>query len=624
MSMDQNLTSKESWLKSQWLRHLATVLAVSCVVMLTNLGGPRLWDRDEPRNANCAFEMLGRGDWIVPTFNAELRTHKPVLQYWSIMISYSLLGVSEFSARLPSAVYAILTAVLTWLMGRRLFGATAGLWAGCAIGSSLLFVMAGRACTPDATLIFWSTLSLAIYVLRTFPVATEQPATGRHPLFPDLLTAVLMYGAMGFAMLAKGPIGLIIPTACIGMFLLIETLQPLDLSHLVWWKRFPAQVWAVFHPVHFLKTCWYMNPVTALCVSLAIAMPWYVAVGIATDGEFLTGFFYDHNLSRATNAMEGHRGNVLFYPAAILVGMFPWSVIAIPLVMEVSARLRHRDGQSRSLVFAIAWVGVFIGLFTIAKTKLPSYITPCYPGAALLVGYVVDRWVRNDLLIAKFWPAIAAGVLVVVGIVLGAAVPAIAEEHLPGEEWLGILGLLPILTAAGGTVWAYQRQRLVAATWFAGGSALIVMSIFALGAQRADEHQRSHEILAAIFAQHEHPELASYRTLEPSWVFYAGMPVREYSPAAKSKKSEAETAARVIEHLEKSAGAYLITNRAGMQDLQGRLPADVVVLAERPLFLKNDRLFAIGRRRQETEAPAEVTAHVERIMAKQPPETFRY
>src|SRR6185369_15740923 len=88
------------------LKQAGLVVAIAAVVMLTNLGGPRLWDRDEPRNAGCALEILRRGDWVVPTFNAELRTHKPVLLYWCIMSSYLALGVNEFAARLPSALCA--------------------------------------------------------------------------------------------------------------------------------------------------------------------------------------------------------------------------------------------------------------------------------------------------------------------------------------------------------------------------------------------------------------------------------------------------------------------------------------------------------------------------------------
>ena len=75
--------------------HLTLIVLVAGVVLFTNLGGPTLWDRDEPRNAGCALEMLQRGDWMVPVFNAELRAHKPILLYWLIMSAYELFGVNE-------------------------------------------------------------------------------------------------------------------------------------------------------------------------------------------------------------------------------------------------------------------------------------------------------------------------------------------------------------------------------------------------------------------------------------------------------------------------------------------------------------------------------------------------
>src|SRR5262245_65129288 len=136
--------------------------------MLSNLGGPRLWDRDEPRNAGCAREMLAANNWVVPIFNGELRAHKPVLLYWCIMASYLGLGVNELAARLPSALCAIGSVICVYRMGRRLFGPRAGLWAGIALATSLMFVVAGRAATPDALLIFCITLALTIYVFGTF------------------------------------------------------------------------------------------------------------------------------------------------------------------------------------------------------------------------------------------------------------------------------------------------------------------------------------------------------------------------------------------------------------------------------------------------------------------------
>src|SRR5689334_23133518 len=74
-TIDSPLLLERTPLMPRWQAY-AIVGLISAIVVLTNLGGPRLWDRDEPRNAGCAAEMLARGDWVVPVFNSELRTHK--------------------------------------------------------------------------------------------------------------------------------------------------------------------------------------------------------------------------------------------------------------------------------------------------------------------------------------------------------------------------------------------------------------------------------------------------------------------------------------------------------------------------------------------------------------------
>src|SRR5262245_33074643 len=91
------------------MRQQALLLLAVIVVLFANLGGGALWDEDEPLNAACAYEMHERGDWIVPTFNAELRTHKPILLYWGMLAAYHVLGISELSARLASAVMAVVS-----------------------------------------------------------------------------------------------------------------------------------------------------------------------------------------------------------------------------------------------------------------------------------------------------------------------------------------------------------------------------------------------------------------------------------------------------------------------------------------------------------------------------------
>lgn len=599
------------------MKQAGLVALVAAIVMFTNLSGPRLWDIDEPRNAGCAREMWLRGDWIVPTFNAELRTHKPVLLYWCMMAAYTVLGVGELAARLPSAMAAIGTCVCTYLMGRRLFGPRAGVWAGVALATSLMFAVAGRAATPDSLLIFSTTLALTIYVCGTFRARHETTPLDSPPqlqspghYFPQHWpTAAAMYAAMGLAVLAKGPVGLVLPTAVIGMFLLIvrrsrsgypERLSPASLTR---------AVLGPFEPLHFLATCWSMRPLTAIFAAAAVAVPWYWAVHLATDGAFTQGFLFEHNLERATSTMEGHSGNVLFYPGAILLGFFPWSVFALPLLIDLVLQLRRRENFNPAYVLAACWVGVYVVLFSLARTKLPSYVTPCYPALALLVGCYVDRWSREATAVAGRWLPISFGCLALVGAGLTVALPQVAQRYLPGEEWLGLIGLTPLVGGIACAGLVVVRNYREAAAAFGATSVAFTTMFLAVGTERADKHQHNHVLLETISAHAADPRVASYRILEPSWVFYGGRPVlelprRKDQPPNLSPRTEAEAAwlshfsppDQVAQYFASHSRGFVITTADQYQRLLSHLPPDVVVLAETQRFLKDDRLVLLGRR----------------------------
>ena len=195
------------------------VLLLASVVMFTALGGPRLWDRDEPRNAGCAAEMLAANDWVTPVFNGELRSHKPVLLYWLIMPGYQAFGVNEFTARMPSALLAVGTCLLTLFMGTRLFNRQVGLLSAIILCTTMMFVVAGRAATPDSVLIFFTTAATAVFVAWAFPrrdpseLSTAATAVG--PAVADVSNtrrlpmrfAAPMYVLMGWIIvIALGPL----------------------------------------------------------------------------------------------------------------------------------------------------------------------------------------------------------------------------------------------------------------------------------------------------------------------------------------------------------------------------------------------------------------------------------
>ncbi|HMF12656.1 MAG TPA: glycosyltransferase family 39 protein, partial [Gemmataceae bacterium] len=187
------------------LGHYILLLAVGAGLFLPNLGGPSLWDIDEGNNVEAAREMLAKDEWIVPTFNFELRVDKPALLYWLEIAAFRLFGVNEFAGRLPSALAALLGSLATYELGRRMFGATAGLLSGLMLASAVLFCAAAHFANPDALLSACTTLSFVCF-WNSF-------VRGDRSWF--LLCAV----ATGLAMLAKGPVGLVLPSAVALLFL---------------------------------------------------------------------------------------------------------------------------------------------------------------------------------------------------------------------------------------------------------------------------------------------------------------------------------------------------------------------------------------------------------------------
>src|SRR4051794_22604652 len=126
---------------------LAGLWAVCCLI---NLGGATLWDIDEGLNAGAAREMRDSGNLIVPTFNYELRTAKPVLLYWLQVPAYELLRVNEAAARLPSALAALLCMLAVYELGRTMFCRRTGLLAGVILGTGVSFLGSAHFANPDA------------------------------------------------------------------------------------------------------------------------------------------------------------------------------------------------------------------------------------------------------------------------------------------------------------------------------------------------------------------------------------------------------------------------------------------------------------------------------------------
>jgi len=574
--------------------------------MFFNLGGPRLWDRDEPRNAACASEMLERGDWVVPTFNGELRVLKPIMKYWLMIVAYKIFGVNEFAARFWSAVFALATVVATYFVGKRLYNASAGLWAALVLATSLLFVTAGHLAKIDAGLTFFSTMALLIYVYSTFerrdangaPDSDFTPSTFVNAFPQSWLMAVLMYAAIGLAALAKGLPGLLVPAGVIGMFLLIARLpKTTEVGGRPWWRR-TIGLLRPFAPMHFLRTFWSMRPLTAVVVTLAVAGPWYVLVGIQTDGEFLRGFFLEHHLGRAMQPMENHSGPfLLYYIGAILAGFFPWSVFVPAVLSLLVAQFRRGHSWRDANLFAVCWIGVYVVIFSLARTKLPSYITPCFPALALLMGSYLHQ-LSAGVEIKPLWIRFGIVLQGVIGFGIAAGLVFVARAWVPGEELLGLIGLILALGAITAFVLLPRRPSLASAT-LAFSAIAFCATLFGVGLVRVGGKDDTRAVCAAICARTAEPTIGSFGAIDPSWVFYSHHPIQPVlltETTADQPTPWKVTPILAADFYDQGLDRFIITTDENWDALRVILPADAQVIAESPRFFHKGRWLVIGHR----------------------------
>jgi 4-amino-4-deoxy-L-arabinose transferase-like glycosyltransferase len=534
------------------LARLSLIVLVSASVFLTGLGSCQLWDRDEPRNARAAIEMLSRGDWTVPTFNNELRAHKPVLLYWGQMVSYLSLGQSEFTARLPSALAAIVSVFSIAVLASRLSGNrrginSAGFWSATALATCLFMVMAGRAATPDSLLIATSTLGITFLVIAS--IAPAAPYSSGNVSAARWLPAALAYTSLGFAALAKGPVGIVLPLAVVhGWWMINKRLEsipvrltaadssasPSTTQHsllergLQFLKGMIYETWHCFNPLSCWRAIWALRTIPGLILSLLVATPWYVAVGIETDGEFLRGFFIDHNLGRALNTMEGHHGTVAFYPAAFLVGTFPWSLWFIPIAAWCFHAYRENAVQRQLVVLGLVWVYVYVGGFTLASTKLPSYITPCYPGAALIIGSYLKQFESVWNMPRRSWRIAANGLATVLGcIIVAGIVVASRIEHMPGVVLASGCGAAIALVGIAGLVLErMQRPQWMPVAWLIA-AVMFQINLFSLGAHQVGLYREDTRLIQSTQQHFPSEHWMSVGTVEPSYVYYLGQSIVE-------------------------------------------------------------------------------------------------
>ncbi len=547
------------------------VAALAAAVLLPNLGAAPLWDEDEPLNVACSVAMRAGGDWIVPTFNGRLRVEKPALVNWLQLAGFTLAGVNETGARIGSAILTIGTCLLTWDIARRLFDPVVGAWAGVVMATCLWTGIAGRAATPDAPLAFLTTLALATFVRGVVHAGGLD-----HPVRLPTSAAIATGAAAGAAMLAKGPVGLVLPLAAFGLF--------------AWWQALPQAAGA--GPVRRWldagrRASRDARLGTIAVTALLVAAPWYVVVTLRTEGAWLRGFLLVHNVGRFAAPMEGHSGSPLFYyPCVLLVGMFPWSSGWIPALRHALQLGREPGPPACGTRLLAAWIIAWVIPFSIAGTKLPGYVWPAYPALACLCGHFIATWVRCPDVASERWMRAAWFWLGAAGVAIAAGLLWAAWRIVPGTAWIGVVGLVPLAGAAVAWMLHDRDARAGAAMTWAATAAITVAWLVAVAPAAAGLDSGPRHLVAG-FAGASAPPLVLYRA-PPSAVFYAARlaPLGRV-PEASSPEALADLVAR-------HDGAHVLLDARFEDAVRTHLPAGYRVIRDAAVPPSGRRVLLMG------------------------------
>jgi 4-amino-4-deoxy-L-arabinose transferase-like glycosyltransferase len=391
--------------------HRIALLVAGVLVSFAGIANHELWTPDEPRVAGIAREMWESRTWAVPRLSGEPFLEKPPLAWWAQAAVYEAAGrTSAGLARLPSALFGLLTLAATFALGRRFFSQEAAALAGLVLLTTYGFFSASHWIIVDMALVASTTAALACFAQRRW---------------------LGVYLALALGFLAKGPIGVGLPAVGIGV-------------HLLWTRQVRANLG--------LHLVW--GP---LLVAGAVAL-WLWRLHADAGAEALHGFLVANQLGRflpdAAGYSGGHERPFWYYLRQLPADLLPWTPITLLAAVSARRALPGLDARAaEGLRFVAATTLPALLVLSLAGTKRGLYLLPLLPSLSLLAGW----WMTHapDDRFGRIWRGVligAGGVLAVACVAIdasfwlaataGAVAYLAAALVLPLRTWLGAASLL--------------------------------------------------------------------------------------------------------------------------------------------------------------------------------------
>ncbi len=311
-----------------------------------------LWVPDETRYAQISQEMLQSGNWVAPHFMGLRYFEKPIAGYWMIAIGQAVFGDNLFGVRIASAVSTGLSVWLAWLIASRLWNDPRKSFASALLYMSFGLV-AGEAgyANLDPQFTLWVNLSL-VALWFAFDAKSRRAR----------LTAWAVVGAAcGMGFLTKGFLAWLLPVL-------------IGVPYALWQRRFKDLL--LYGPL-------------ALLVAAAVCLPWALAIQ-HQEPDFWQFFFWNEHIRRFSANDAQHTQPWWFYLPMLLAASLPWAALLPAALLDA-----WKQKSQPAIGYLLLWLVLPLGLFSLSKGKLPTYILPCLLPLALLMGHALIAWINQ-------------------------------------------------------------------------------------------------------------------------------------------------------------------------------------------------------------------------------------
>lgn len=339
-------SQKQSWFSKHIDAVCILAILAFSVIFFINLGSGPLWGADEQTYSQWAFHMAKTGDYLTPWAYGEMTfwIAKPPFYMWLMSLSYQALGVSNFSSRLVSPIFGILTLIVIFYLGKTLYNRKVGFLAALVLGTFTTFFSFARHAMTDVSFVFF--IASSIYFL----VLSEKDAkVNRY--------AALSGVFFGLALMTKQIQAFLLPLIIVVYLVLTQ-----KSLRFLFTKRFKL----------------------FLGVGLLVFAPWLIYMTLRFGPTFYEWYFMYSGVTRTMSPIEGHNGNYLFYFNYLISNENPLWMILLPLSAGLCAFYAVVK-RPKADTLILVWMAIVLALFTFAQTKLYWYILPAFPAFALAI-----------------------------------------------------------------------------------------------------------------------------------------------------------------------------------------------------------------------------------------------